>query len=82
MRMSYPGICSLEFQSVMEFMWKHIVGWDEKEMCGRQGIFGEAIAACESDEEQGRKTLHSHWLVWIKDFKILSDQCATTMMKQ
>ncbi|NND76574.1 MAG: hypothetical protein HKN39_00125, partial [Flavobacteriales bacterium] len=68
MRMSYPGICSLEFQSVMDFVWKHIIGWDRKEHKGKMGIFGVPIAACEADEEQGRKTLHSHWLVWIKDF--------------
>jgi len=74
-RAKYPGICSLEFQSVMDFMWKYIVGWDKDKMEGRLGVFGTPIAACEADEEQGRKTLHSHWLIWIKDFRFVRQMC-------
>lgn len=75
MRTTYPGICSLEFQSVMDFMWKFLIGWDRKENCGKQGIFGTPKAACESDEEQGRKTLHSHWLIWIESFNLVRSMC-------
>ncbi len=61
---------------MMDFMWKFIIGWDEKEMCGKQGVFGIPIAACESDEEQGCKTLHySHWLVWIQGFNFVRSMC-------
>jgi hypothetical protein len=59
----------------MSFMWKFVIGWDEKEKCGRDGIFGKAEAACETDEEQGRKTLHSHWLIWVKDFNFVRNMC-------
>lgn len=77
MRMAYPGICSLNFQSLMHFMWKFIIGWDldKGEATSRQGVFGKPIAACESDEEQGRKTLHSHWLVWIENFNDVRYMC-------
>jgi hypothetical protein len=74
-RGKYPGICSLEFQSVMDFMWKYIVGWDRDKMEGSLGVFGEPIAACEADEEQGRKTLHSHWLIWIRGFEFVRQMC-------
>jgi len=74
-RAKYPGICSMEFQSVMDFMWKYVVGWDRDKMEGTLGVFGEPLAACEADEEQGRKTLHSHWLIWIKDFSFVRQMC-------
>jgi hypothetical protein len=74
-RMSYPGVCSLEFQSVMDFVWKHIIGWDRNEQKATMGIFGIPIAACEADEEQGRKTLHSHWLIWLQYFNSIRHMC-------
>jgi len=74
-RMTYPGICSLEFQSLMDFMWKFIIGWDHEKFQSRQGVFGVPTAACETDEEQGRKTLHSHWLVWIEHFNFVRSMC-------
>jgi hypothetical protein len=74
-RAKYPGICSLEFQSVMDFMWKYVIGWNRDKMEGSLGVFGEPLAACEADEEQGRKTLHSHWLIWIKDFSFVRQMC-------
>ena len=74
-RMTYPGLCSLDFQSLMDFMWKFIIGWDNEKKQGNHGVFGKPLAACETDEEQGRKTLHSHWLVWIEDFNSVRFMC-------
>ena len=39
------------------------------------GIFGTVIAYAPADEEQGRKTLHHHWQVWVKelDMKLRQD---------
>lgn len=31
-------------------------------------MFGVPIAYSRTDEEQGRKTLHSHWQIWAKIF--------------
>jgi len=81
-RLAFPGICSLEFQSVMEFLWKYIIGWDKNEQKGKNGIFGVPIAVCEADEEQGRKTLHSHWLIWIKYFNSIRSGCYHKDRKQ
>jgi hypothetical protein len=74
-RTKHPGLCSLEFQSIMDFVWKFIIGWDKQKMESTVGIFGKVIAACEADEEQGRKTLHSHWLIWIENFSFFRSLC-------
>ncbi len=29
-------------------------------------------SSCRIDEEQGRKTLHVHWMIWVKDFEKLT----------
>ena len=31
------------------------------------GIFATVIAYSPADEEPGRKTLHRHWQVWVKE---------------
>jgi hypothetical protein len=31
------------------------------------GVLGTVIAFAPADEEQGRKTLHSHWQIWTKE---------------
>ena len=49
-RMTYPGLCSLDFQSLMDFMWKYMIGWDNEKMEGKHGVFGKPVAACETDE--------------------------------
>jgi hypothetical protein len=37
------------------------------------GIFGEVEAIFQADEEQGRNTLHAHFLIWIKNFSRIRD---------
>jgi hypothetical protein len=52
----------------------HLLGWD---YLGNKplgiGIFGKCIgiAFVRTDKEQGRGTLHGHWLVWIAGFNKL-----------
>ena len=36
-----------------------------------EGCFGVPLAACAAVEEQGRKVLHTHVLIWTKDWKKL-----------
>lgn len=67
-RLDYPGACSLEFQSLMQILVDKLFNWDAKNQKARgSGIFGTAVAFAPADEEQGRKTLHRHMQVWIKD---------------
>ena len=43
--------------------------WDSKTQTSKGvGIFGELLAWCLATEEQGRKSLHGHYLVFIKNW--------------
>ena len=67
-RISYPGACSLEFQSVMQILTECLLRWDTKTQTAKgKGILGTVIAFAGADEEQGRKTLHQHWQIWVKE---------------
>ena len=58
-RISYPGACSLEFQSVMQILTECLLRWDTKTQTAKgKGILGTVVAFAGADEEQGRKTLH------------------------
>ena len=59
-RLSYPGACSLEYQSAMQIVIQCLIGWDLKTKQGRKGIFGVPVAFGSADEEQGRKTVHGY----------------------
>ena len=67
-RMSNPGACSLEFQNVMQILTECLLKWDTKTQSSKgKGILGTVIAFAGADEEQGRKTLHRHWQIWVKE---------------
>jgi hypothetical protein len=67
-RLKNPGACSLEFKSVMQIVVECILRWDIKEKTSKgKGILGTVLAFFAADEEQGRKTLHRHWQIWVKE---------------
>ena len=42
--------------------------WDTKTQSSRgKGILGTVVAFFGADEEQGRKTLHRHWQIWVQE---------------
>ena len=49
------------------------MGWDSRNQIGKKGVLGILEAFSRADEEQGRGTLHGHWLTWIKEFGRLRD---------
>ena len=67
-RMKYPGYGSIWYREVMDAVWMHIIGWDFNKNCATEkpGLYGFPEAVLESTEEQSRKRLHGHCLVWIK----------------
>ena len=68
-RIENPGACAREFNSLREIIMEVLIGWDSK--TGKQvrnGIFGIVDAWCDTTEEQGRFTLHSHILLFIRYF--------------
>ncbi len=67
-RLKNPGACSLEFRSAMQIVVECILRWDiKKRSSKRKGILGTVLAFFAAEEEQGRKTLHHHWQIWVKE---------------
>jgi hypothetical protein len=69
----YPGLCAFDFQQITELMIEHILGWDRKRQVSYPtgGAFGVLDAWNTAVEEQGRKTLHSHWILYVKEWSKL-----------
>lgn len=68
-RRKYPGACSLMYQSLINILVESLFQWDiEKQKSKGVGIFGTTVAFAPADEEQGRKTLHQHIQLWVKEF--------------
>ena len=66
--MKYPGACLFEFQIVMQILTKCMLRWDTKIQSSRgKGILGTVVAFFGADEEQGCKTLHRHWQIWVQE---------------
>lgn len=74
-RMEYPGICAFYFEQVLDIVIEQVLGWDQTNgrPTERPGLFGVPIAYIAAMEEQGRKTLHTHILVWIKGFSDIQE---------
>ncbi len=67
-RLKNQGACSLEFQSVMQIVVECMLCWDIKKKTSKEkGRLGTVLAFFAADEEQGRKTLHCHWQIWVKE---------------
>jgi hypothetical protein len=69
LRFKYPGVSTLNFERVLNVVMKEIVGWNNK----LGGFFGKPKAYFYSVEEQARKTLHVHMLIWINDLPYVKD---------
>ena len=67
LRFSYPGIAALNFESQRDAIIKYVIGWEMKKKGSSEnpGLFGKCKAFVLSVEEQGRKSLHMHILIWI-----------------
>jgi hypothetical protein len=67
-RINNPSACSLEFQSFMQILMECLLKWDTKTQTSKgKGILSTVIAFAGADEEQGRKTLHQHWQIWVEE---------------
>ncbi len=50
--------------------------WDVKKKTSRgKGILGTDVAISAADEEQGRKTLHCHWQIWVTEINHTVQNC-------
>lgn len=73
-RTDNPGLCAEEYHRIMTLIIKHLFQWDEKKQKSTgKGCFGELLAWCLATEEQGRKTLHGHFLLFVKNWQPLME---------
>ncbi|KAG7345092.1 hypothetical protein IV203_032623 [Nitzschia inconspicua] len=61
-------LCAIDFENVIGITVEHILGWDLNKNINKPGygFFGDLDGRTFAVEEQGRKTLHAHFLLWIK----------------
>lgn len=71
-----PVAAELYFERVFNIVFDRVIGWDQKNHQARPegGIFGRARAWARTIEEQGRKTLHMHILLWLENHQDLEMQ--------
>jgi PIF1-like helicase/Helitron helicase-like domain at N-terminus len=70
-RIKLPGLCSIDFNSVLQLLIRHVLGWDTITKQSHHGAFGKIDAFYGAVEEQARKTLHVHFIVWLEDWNEL-----------
>lgn len=82
-REQYPGLCAIEFENVIAITIEHFLGWDRKRSCNKEdeGFFGNLNGYAYAVEEQGRKTLHAHFLLWVRDWEKVLDGLANPALR-
>jgi Helitron helicase-like domain at N-terminus len=68
LRIKFPGVCAFFFDIALDLVIHDVLGWDKQKKERLEdvtGIFGPLDALSVSIEEQGRRTLHAHILVWV-----------------
>jgi hypothetical protein len=52
----------------MQILTEHMLKWDTKTKTSTgKWILGTVLAFAGADEEQGQRTLHQHWQIWVKE---------------
>ena len=74
-RVNYPGLCAFDYQNVIAITIHILLGWDtnKQQNIENNGLFGNLSSWCYATEEQGRKTLHAHFLLWVRNWSVVLD---------
>jgi hypothetical protein len=68
-RVEHPGFCAEEYQRIMELVIKHLFNWDnETQKSIGIGLFAIILAWNLATEEQGTKSLHGHYLLYVENW--------------
>lgn len=72
-RIKHPGLCALNYEMLVDIIIECMIGWDDTkgQPTEQEGLFGTPEAYFLATEEQSRKTLHAHFLLWLKHFPSL-----------
>ena len=87
-RLNYPGLCAEEYMALMEVFIRDVLKWDvAKQEPSGMGLFGMTEAFTLATEEQGRRTLHGHFLIWIKGWNellntLMFQKCTKLQLKK
>ena len=73
-RLKFPGLCALNFEWLLDIVIEELVG----DNADSKGIFGKLEAYGVAVEEQGRKTLHAHILVYTEEWNELLHKLHST----
>lgn len=68
LRVNVPGVCAWNFKNQLHAVIHGVIGWDTEfnRATKRNGYFGQCKGfALSVEEEQGRKALHTHFIVWV-----------------
>ena len=72
-----PVQCAKYFNAVVEIVLKHVFGWDCDNESYKKSMFGIVKAHFGVVEQQQRKQLHLHMLVWVEgltDYEIFKEK--------
>ena len=73
-RLNHPGLCAEEYERIVGLAIKHLFNWDmDKQASNGVGLFAEVLAFCLTTEEQRRKSLRGHFLLFLKNRKMILD---------
>ena len=73
-RTDCPGLCAEECGRIVHLVIEHLFNWDmENQKSNGVGLFAEITAWCLATEEQARKNLHGHFLLFVKNWKMHLD---------
>jgi Helitron helicase-like domain at N-terminus/PIF1-like helicase len=77
LRIKNPGVTAYFFELMIDILFRDVIGWDKVNKTpipSVEGIFGKVTAVTMSIEEQGRRTLHAHILLWVSNLnKVRTD---------
>ena len=60
----------------MRIVVEYFLGWDREKNCNKPdlGLFDDLLAYVIAAEEQARKTIHGHILIWLKNWSRLYEK--------
>lgn len=75
-RFDFPGAAALNFEILLNILLEEVICWDinsNEAINGKSGLFGQVKGLAFAVEEQGRKTLHVHFILWIEGYDKLQE---------
>jgi Helitron helicase-like domain at N-terminus len=75
-RIHFPGVCAFFFELMLDIIYKVALNWDKNKnrpLSNEPTVFGKISAKMATIEEQGRRSLHVHMLIWNSYFNKLRD---------